>query len=144
MKDKTMKEEMGKIIKGIHVEDVELRAFGTDIDEESLNEALEKLLSLFNQEKIEMLEGLKMEKKVQPIPKSNREAVEGFVYHYWCYNPSTGTSIYPDSVELDVVAGSETEALKIAKKMVKDRGTYKLQTVSNLSQLNKENDYDNK
>lgn len=67
-----------------------------------------------------------------------REAVEEFVYHYWCYNPTTGTTVYPDSVELDVIAGSETEALKIAKKMVKDRGFYKLQTVSNLSQLNKE------
>lgn len=72
------------------------------------------------------------------IQEERKEAVEGFVYHYWCYNPTTGTTVYPDSVELDVIAGSETEALKIAKKMVKDRGFYKLQTVSNLSQLNKE------
>jgi hypothetical protein len=72
------------------------------------------------------------------IQAERKEAVEEFVYHYWCYNPTTGTTVYPDSVELDVIAGSETEALKIAKKMVKDRGFYKLQTVSNLSQLNKE------
>lgn len=61
-----------------------------------------------------------------------------YIYHYWCYNPSTGTQLYPDSVELDIKASSEKEALGIAKKMVEDRGIYKLQTVSNLGETNNE------
>jgi glucosamine 6-phosphate synthetase-like amidotransferase/phosphosugar isomerase protein len=52
-----------------------------------------------------------------------------FVYHFWCYNPSTGTIYAPNSVEVDICADSEDEAFEAVKEAVKDRGTYALMWV---------------
>jgi hypothetical protein len=49
-----------------------------------------------------------------------------FIYHFWCYNYDTGTSAYPESVEVDVCADSELEALQTVKEAIKDRNVYKL------------------
>lgn len=63
-----------------------------------------------------------------------KENKEKYIYYYWCYNHPTGTTAYPNIVKLDIVASSEEEALKIAKKMVTDRGIYELLSVRNIAQ----------
>ena len=55
--------------------------------------------------------------------------MKNFIYHFWCYNPTTGTTAYPDSVEVDICDDSEESALDAVKEAVKDRGIYKLMWV---------------